>query len=205
VVEIERHLFLGNQIITLSPATHIKLSTAEHAKSHQFFALAFQSFTFPFTARCTAPTPRSMASRADQIPNVIGGAIIDEGKTHSGGESDVLTTSSSSKEAIAKMVNKTTSVLSNYWKKSMITKADRSSYHTVGWLGDTLESFVPIVEVPMVDNSIVVCFKSHLITGLGLPPSKFLVSILNFIGCELVHLNPNAITALSCFTMLCEC
>jgi hypothetical protein len=57
----------------------------------------------------------------------------------------------------------------------------------------------------MVDNSTVVCFESHLATGLGLPPSKFLVSILNFLMCALVHLNPNGIATLSCFTMLCEC
>jgi hypothetical protein len=41
--------------------------------------------------------------------------------------------------------------------------------------------------------------------GLGLPPSKFLVSVLNYIGCELVHLHPNTISALSYFSMLCEC
>jgi hypothetical protein len=28
---------------------------------------------------------------------------------------------------------------------------------------------------------------------------------MNFLGCELVHFNPNAIVALSCFKMLCEC
>jgi hypothetical protein len=57
----------------------------------------------------------------------------------------------------------------------------------------------------MVDDTMMVCFKSHLIARLGLPPSKFLVVVMGFLGCELVHLNPNAITALSCFTMLCEC
>jgi hypothetical protein len=57
----------------------------------------------------------------------------------------------------------------------------------------------------MVDITIVVYFQSHLVAGLDLPPSKFLVSILNFLKCELVHLNLNVITALSCFTMLCEC
>jgi hypothetical protein len=57
----------------------------------------------------------------------------------------------------------------------------------------------------MVDGSTVVCFESHLVPGLGLPPSKFLVAIMNFLGCELVHLNLNTIAALSCFTMLCEC
>jgi hypothetical protein len=57
----------------------------------------------------------------------------------------------------------------------------------------------------MVDNITIVCFESHLISGLSLSPSKFLVSILNFLRCELVHLNSNAITALNCFAMLCEC
>jgi hypothetical protein len=56
-----------------------------------------------------------------------------------------------------------------------------------------------------VDGSTVVCFESHLVAGLDLPPSKILIAIINFLGCELVHLNPNAIVALSCFTMLCEC
>jgi hypothetical protein len=112
--------------------------------------------------------------------------------------------SSSSNEVVVNMANKTTPTLSDYWKKSTITEVDRSAYHTAGWLGGTLESFVPIVEVLTVDNSTVVCFKSHLIDGLDLPLSKFLVSILNFLGCELVHLNLNAIAALSFFTMLCK-
>jgi hypothetical protein len=56
----------------------------------------------------------------------------------------------------------------------------------------------------MVDGSTMVCFESHLVAGLGLPPSKFLVAIMNFLRCKLVHLNPNTITTLSCFTMLCE-
>jgi hypothetical protein len=49
-----------------------------------------------------------MASETDQIPNVVDGAVVDEGKTHSGGESDVPVTSSSSNKTVAKMVNKTT-------------------------------------------------------------------------------------------------
>jgi hypothetical protein len=57
----------------------------------------------------------------------------------------------------------------------------------------------------MVDNSTVVYFESHLIAGLGLPSSKFFIAILNFLRGEIIHLNPNAITVLSCFTMLCKC
>jgi hypothetical protein len=44
-----------------------------------------------------------------------------------------------------------------------------------------------------------------LMCRLRLPLSKFIFFILNFIGCELVHLNLNNITTLSCFSMLCEC
>jgi hypothetical protein len=44
-----------------------------------------------------------------------------------------------------------------------------------------------------------------LIIGLGLLPSKFISAIMNFLGCELVHFNPNAIAALCFFVMLCEC
>jgi hypothetical protein len=65
-------------------------------------------------------------------------------------------------------------------------------------------STVPEVDFPTTHGSTVVCFESHLIAGLGLPPSKFLVAIMNFLGCELVHFNPNVITTLSCFSMLCE-
>jgi hypothetical protein len=111
----------------------------------------------------------------------------------------------SSKAAIEKMANNDTPMLSNYWKKSMITKADRSAYHTAGWLGDALEYFVLEVDVPTIDNYTVVYFESHLVAGLGLPPSKFLIYILNFLKCELVHLNLNAIVVLSYFTMMCEC
>jgi hypothetical protein len=61
------------------------------------------------------------------------------------------------------------------------------------------------MEVPTIDNSTVICFESHLVVGLGLPPSKFLAAIMNFIRYELIHLNPKTIATLSCFAKLCEC
>jgi hypothetical protein len=61
------------------------------------------------------------------------------------------------------------------------------------------------VDVPIVYYSTTICFESYFIVGLGLPPNKFLSSIMNFLDCELVHFNPNIIAALSCFAMLCEC
>jgi hypothetical protein len=95
--------------------------------------------------------------------------------------------------------------MSDNWKKSTITDADCSTYHAASWMGVELEFNVPEVDIPTVDGSTMVYFESHLVVGPGLPPSKFLVAIMNFLGCELVHLNPNAITALSYFTMLREC
>jgi hypothetical protein len=87
----------------------------------------------------------------------------------------------------------------------MVIEDDRSAYHTIDWLGGELDSIIPTEEYPMVDSSTMVCFESHLIAGLGLPPNKFFVAIMDFLGCEFVHFNLNAIVAFSCFTMLCEC
>jgi hypothetical protein len=57
----------------------------------------------------------------------------------------------------------------------------------------------------MISGSTILYFESYLIAGLGLPPNKFLAAIVNFLGYDLVHFNPNSIIALSCFIMLCEC
>jgi hypothetical protein len=113
--------------------------------------------------------------------------------------------SSSPNASAAKIVDDTVPSMSEYWNKSMISEADRKDYHSFGWLIGNLESTVPTVECPTVDGTTVVCFESHLIAGLGLPPSKFLVAVMGFLRCELVHLNLNTIAALSYFTMLCEC
>jgi hypothetical protein len=113
--------------------------------------------------------------------------------------------SSSSNAAAVKMVNNTTPEISDYWKKSTVIEANRSSYHIASWLGSGLVSLIPTVEVPTVENSTIVCFELHHVVGLALPPNKFLVAIMNFLMCELIHLNPNAIAAVNCFAMLYEC
>jgi hypothetical protein len=178
---------------------------AERRCVHQvpsLLALVFKSFILSFIAYCTAPTPSAMTSKTNQTLHVFGEDVAAKAKATSGVESDVPVASSSSNVTIEKMANKDTPMMSDYWKKFTVTEVDRSAYHTTSWLGGVLESFVPEVDVPAVDNSIVVCFESHFVAGLGLPPSKFLVSIMNFLRCELVHLNLNAIATLNCFTML---
>jgi hypothetical protein len=95
--------------------------------------------------------------------------------------------------------------LTNFFKKTTVTKDDRRAYHDRGWLTGNLVSFIPEVDVPTVEGSSIIYFESQLAAGIGLPPSKFLSSIMNYLGCLLVHLNSNAVSALSGFVMLCKC
>jgi hypothetical protein len=120
-------------------------------------------------------------------------------------EDNVPTTSSSSNMAAIKMVDKTTPEMVDYWKKTTVTEVDCKAHHCFGWLNGGLESSVLAVEYPTIDGTTVVCFESHLFAGLGLLPSKFLVAVMSHLGCELVHFNLNAIAALGCCTMQCEC
>jgi hypothetical protein len=75
----------------------------------------------------------------------------------------------------------------------------------VGWLLGVLVYTPTTLDFPTIDRTNIVCFESHLMCRPGLPLSKFLISVLNYLGCELVHLHPNAIAVLSCFSMLCYC
>jgi hypothetical protein len=78
---------------------------------------------------------------------------------------------SSATMAAIKIANKTVPDMFDYWKKLAITEADQQVYHNFGWLTCNLMSTILEVNVPMVDGSTVVYFESHLIAGLGLPPS----------------------------------
>jgi hypothetical protein len=66
-------------------------------------------------------------------------------------------------------------------------------------------SSIPEDDVPTVYGSSILCFESHLLARLGLPPSKFLAAIMNYLGCSVVHFNANVIATLSNFVMLSEC
>jgi hypothetical protein len=145
-----------------------------------------------------------MAGEAYQNPLVATMCASGGNKSNSGMESEAPTTSSSTTLSAIKMADNQIPEISNYWKKSNVSEANHQAYHDFGWLTGNLTSSIPEVDIPTTHDSTVVCFESHLVTGLGLPPSKFLVGIMNFLECELVHFNPNAITALIYFMMLCE-
>jgi hypothetical protein len=123
----------------------------------------------------------------------------------SGTESTAMIASSSPTHGATKMAEEEIPELTDFFKKMIMTEDDRRAYHDRRWLTCNLVSLIPEVDVPTVEGSTVLCFESQLVAGLGLPPSKFLSSIMNYLECSLVHLNPNTVSAFSSFVMLCEC
>jgi hypothetical protein len=125
-----------------------------------------------------------MAGEADRTLAVADTPAVDEGRNDSRAESDTLATSSSVTHAVIKMVDNRVPEMSDYWKKSTVTEADRQAYHNFSWLTVNVVSTVPKVDFPTTHSSTVVCFESHLIAVLSLPPNKFVVAIVNFLGCS---------------------
>jgi hypothetical protein len=117
-------------------------------------------------------------------------------------ESNTAFASSSFNAATQSIAKKKVPMLYEYWKAPTVTEADLAAYHAISWLPSGVLSSTIGLEFPTIDKTIIVYFESHLMSRLGLPPRKFLVSILNHLRCELVHLNPNAIAALNCFSIL---
>jgi hypothetical protein len=121
----------------------------------------------------------------------------DDARSDSEAESIAMTTSSSPTCGAAKMAEGEIPELPDFFKKTVIIEEECQAYHDHGWLAGNLISTIPEVDVPTVHDLTVIFFESHLATELGLPPSKFLVSIMNYLGGTLVHFNPNTIAALS--------
>jgi hypothetical protein len=165
-----------------------------------------QSFAFQlFIACCTTFTSHSMVvETAHDLPiaNVPTG---DDAQSDSGAKSIAPATSSSPTLAATKMVDRKVLEMIDFFKKTIVTEEEHLAYHNFSWVTGNLISMIPEVDIHTVHDSTTIHFEPYLIAGLGLPPSKFLSSIMNFLGCELVHFNHNTIAALSCFAMLCEC
>jgi hypothetical protein len=163
-------------------------------------------FHFCITTHCSITAPHSMVEETTNKPLPVNSSTDeDDAKNDSGPERIVRVTSSSPTRGAALMANGMIPEMPNFFKKMIVTDTECQGYHDLDWLTGSLLSFIPEVDVPTVDSSIVLCFESHLTARLGLPPSKFLISITNFLGCSLIHFNPNALATLSSFTMLCEC
>jgi hypothetical protein len=116
-----------------------------------------------------------------------------------------MAASSSPTHGATKMAEGEIPELTDFFKKTIVTEDDRRAYHDCEWLAGNLVSFISEIDVPTVKDSTILCFESQLTAGVGLPPNKFLSSIINYLECLLVHLNTNVVSALSSFIMLCEC
>jgi hypothetical protein len=165
-----------------------------------FLALTFSS-SIAFTIYYSMADTTVHAPAAPIAPS----ANADDSGHDSGAESTAMATSSSSTHGATKMAEGEILELTDFFKKMTMTENDRRAYHDLKWLTDNLVSFIHEVDVPTVEGSTILCFESQLAAVVGLPPSKFLSNIMNYLECSLVHLNTNDVSALSCFVMLCEC
>jgi hypothetical protein len=117
----------------------------------------------------------SMAGEADQNPPVTTEPTTTSNKSDSRMESNSPATSSSATLATIKMADNQIPEITDFWKISNISKANRQAYHNLGWLTGNLISSIPKIDIPTTHGLIVVCYESHLVAGLGLHPSKFLL------------------------------
>jgi hypothetical protein len=167
------------------------------------------TFTFAYSPSVLLfPSPScSMANTSVPRPTSPSALSIndDNSRYNSATKSAAMVTSSSPTRGVIKMDDGEIPELADFFKKTIITEADRQAYHDLDWLSVNLVSFIPEVDVPTVEGYTVLCFECQLAAGLGLPLSKFLSSVMSYLGCSPVHLNANAVSALSSFAMLCKC
>jgi hypothetical protein len=175
-----------------------------YAKSHRFSLLPSNLLLFIQSVVHRTNSYAIMTGETNQASLITSDAAPSDSKAATGMESDTASSSSSSNTTTQTITKKKVPMLYEYWKAPMVTEAYLAAYHIIGWLLGGVLSSTTDLEFPVIDKTIIICFESNLVAGLGLPPSKFLVSILNYLRCELVHLNPNTIIALSCFSILCE-
>jgi hypothetical protein len=148
---------------------------------------------------------RSMAEGPVHDPAAANPSVDEGTRSDSEAESTAMTTSSSPTHGASMMVKGEIPKLTDFFKKTNVSEGELQTYHSHGWLTGNVLSSIPEVDVPTVHGTSVLRFESHLLAGLGLPPSKILAAIMNYLGCSLVHFNANAIAMLSSSVMLCEC
>jgi hypothetical protein len=83
----------------------------------------------------------------------------DDSGYNSAMESATMATSSSPTRGVIKMDDGEILELTDFFKKTIVTEADLKAYHDLGWLSGNLISFIPEVDVPIVEGSTVLCFE----------------------------------------------
>jgi hypothetical protein len=179
VVETERQLFYGEMIRYTAACCAYKASATEHISSHYFSLLPFHlSHDYSATC-CTAPTLRSMAEGHARDPVAANPSADEDIGNDSRAKSIALMTSSPTR-GTALMAKGEIPELSNFFNKTSITDEERQAYHDRGWLPGNIISPILELGIPTVEDSTIVCFEPHLVAKLGLPPSKFLSTIMGY-------------------------
>jgi hypothetical protein len=154
---------------------------------------------------CTALAPHSMAKESASNRPPTNPSINDKDDgSYSGVESTTMRISSSPTHGVSQMATGEILELAYFFKRTTISEEELQAFHSSGWFTGNMISTIPEVDVPTIHGSTILCFESHLLAGLWLPPSKFLAAIMNYLGCSLIHFNANALVVLSSFVMLCE-
>jgi hypothetical protein len=112
---------------------------------------------------------------------IVPSASADDSGHDSGAESAAMAASSPTRGATRMTVGEIPELI-DFFKKTIVTEDDRQAYHDRRWLTGNLVSFIPEVDVPIVEGSTIICFESQLAAGVGFPSSKFLSSIMNYLG-----------------------
>jgi hypothetical protein len=181
-----------------------KAGATEHVSSHHFSLLPSHLSCYLHPC-CTAPTLYSKAKGPAHDPATVNPPVDESTRSDSEAKSTAMITSSSPTRGVSMMAKGEIPELINFFKETSLSEEELQGYHHLRWLTGNILSSIPEINVLTVHCSSVLCFESHMLAGLGLPPSKFLAAIMNYLGCSLVHFNTNAITALNSFVMLCEC
>jgi hypothetical protein len=207
VVEMERPLFHGKRIVILSSAIPIKppsLSMSCPITSRSYLLIFPATFNLFQLLAAALPIMCFMAEGPSRDP-IVTNPPADEDIGNDSRAESITAMASSLTRGTALMAKGEIPEPSDFFKKTSVTDGGCQAYHECGWLIGNVISSVPELDVPTVKGSTAICFESHLIAGLGLSPSKFLVTIMGYLNYELFHFNPNAISTLSTFVMLCEC
>jgi hypothetical protein len=149
LVEIERRLFLGKQIVTLSPATPIKLtpmSTSHPIVSHSCLPIFF-CYSHPC---CTAPALHSMATESASNPPPTNPSIDGDARSDSRVESTAMMTSSSLTRGASLMAKGEIPKLTDFFKGTTVSEEELQAYHNHGWLTSNMLSSIPEVVVPTI-------------------------------------------------------
>jgi hypothetical protein len=173
---------LKKQIVTLWPAAPIKL--APLSTSHPIISRSCLLISSCYFHSCCATTAlNSMATKSTSNLLPANSSIDDDTRGDSGAESTVMTTSSSLTRGASMMAKGEIPEVTYFFKKISVSEEELQAYHCRGWLTGNVLSSIPEVDVPTIHDSSILCFESHLLAGLGLPPSKFLAAIMNYLGC----------------------